>query len=568
MKNLFYILLLFFGANASAQIDSFPTNKGRLFKGDSTMFNGQFFTQINSSMNGKDVLLMYVLGQSNAGTDPNLGPLNIDSMPSYLKGAYPNVLIDTIINSQLYFTPLITNGIGAGYLNETLWRLSQIYRYVMVIKRSLGGTSLSPLTYPISDFINYANTMKPYAHDIIDSNRCDKMIYYDQCETDGASLGSAVTYGTNFLNLMNTQVKPNVGPLWVLVKRCGNMQTDFPYIPQVAIGQDSVKLLYPTLFDYINTDSLPMKGEGVKTGLTYNGDYSHHREETALKIGDLVADAIENHFGKNKTDRTKPRMVKATINAAGTILTLKFTKEMQSKSAPHTYAFTCGTKIFSSITINGDSVVLIPTIPFYSGVSYTLSYSKDAHMKINLRGKYGNEVSSFSSFPIINNCTVASPSFSTIYTSNFTTLGSNPADLPNWWTTSGTAGSTATANSTSITGVTACAKFDMVSGSGFRFYKWTTTGMNTSGKIYQVSFDIEVPRTMSLTGAPNSLYMMVDNLDHSGQFDFTKFIRRDKMSHVEYQFTEGTPTNDDVFFEFGLNSNSTVYIKNVIIKSN
>lgn len=571
MKKFLYIVLLLIISNAvSAQppTDSFPNNKGKLFRGDSTMFGNQFFTQVNSALNGKDVLLMYVLGQSNEGTDPSLGPLNIDSMPSYLKGTLTNVLIDTIINSQLYFTPLNTAGIGAGYLNQTLWRLSQVYKYVIVIKRSLGGTSLSPLTYPISDFVNHATTMKPYAHDIADSFRCDKMIFYGQCETDGATLGAAVTYKTNFLSLMNSQVKPNAGPYWTLVKRVGNMQTDFTFRAQVAIGQDSVKLLNPDLYSYVNTDSLPMKGEGVKTGLTYNGDFSHTREETALKIGDIVADSIENHFGKIKTDRTKPRFVKATINAAGTTLTIKFTKEMQSKSVPHTYAFTCGTKIFSSIVISGDSAVLTPTIPFYSGVTYTISYAKDAYFKINLRGKYGNEVSNISSFPIINNCSVSSPTFSTIYTSNFATLGSNPADLPNWWTTSGTAGSTATANSTSVSGVTACAKFDMIPGSAFRFYKWTTTGMNTTGKIYQVSFDIEVPRTMAQSGAPNSLYMMFDNLDHSAQFDFTKFSRRDVMSHVEYQFTEGSPSNDDVYFEFGLNSTSTVYIKNVVIRSN
>ena len=567
MKRILFLLFGLISLTVDAQ-DTLLGKNGKLIKADSTMFGNQFFTQVNNALNGKDVLLMYVLGQSNEGTDPSLGPLNIDSMPSYLKGTFSNVLIDTVINSALYFTPLNTTGIGAGYLTQSLWRLSQTYKWVIVIKRSLGGTSLSPLTYPIADFIIHANTMKPLAHDIADSTRCDKMIFYGQCETDGATLGAAVTYRTNFLNLINSQVKPNAGPYWALVKRCGNMQTDFPYIPQVAIGQDSVKLLYPTLFSYVNTDSLPMKGEGVKTGLTYNGDFSHHREETALKVGDIVADSIEAHFGKIKPDRTRPRLVKATINAAGTTLTLKFTKEMQSKSVPHTYAFTCGTKIFSSIVISGDSAVLTPTIPFYSGVSYTISYAKDAHMKINLRGKYGNEMSNVSSFPIINNCTVSSPTFSTIYTSNFTTLGSNPADLPNWWTATGTAGSTATANATSVSGVTACAKFDMVPGSGFRFYKWTTTGMNTNGKIYQISFEIEVPRTYAQTGAPNSCLMLVDNQDHSAAFEFTKYVRRDKMTRIEYQFTEGTSVNDDIFFDFGLNSTSTVYIKNFVIRSN
>lgn len=569
MKRILAIIFVLLSLHSIAQVDSFVTTRGKSIKGGQGMFNGQFNTQVATAVNAKnDVLFIIELGQSNTGTDPNLGPLPIDSMPAYLKGKFSNVLIDTLINSNLYFTPLTTAGISAGYINQILWRESQVYKYVIVIKRSVGGTSIyPPATYPIADIKNYITLLKPLVHDIVDTTKCDIMYLYDQVETDGVTLTPAVNYKTSFLNLMQFDIKPNYGNYWALVKRVSNMQTDFPFRAQLAAGQDSVKLLYPDGYTYFNTDSLPMKGEGVRTSNLFNGDFSHHRQETAVKVGNVASDSIEVHFGKVKPDRTNPRIVRAYIPASGLQLILKFTKTMQDRCIPHTYNVTCDTKVFVSITIADDSAILVPSIPFYSGVTYTVSIAKNAHFKINFQDRYGNELSSVTSFPITNSCTISSPTFTTLYTSNFTTLGSNPADLPNYWTSVGTS-TVLTPNTTSVTGVTVCAKLDMVAGTTMRMYKWTTTGMNTAGKIYQISFDIEVPRTLIKLGAPNAWYMKVDNLDHSGYFDFTGLSRMDKMAHIEYQFTEGTPTNDDIYLEFGANNGGSIYVKNFVIKSN
>lgn len=517
----------------------------------------------------KDVLVIIGLGQSNMGTNPSNGPLNIDSLPAQLKNPISNVLIDTVINSALYLTPFMPGGTGAGYMNQVLWREAQVYKWVIYIRRSLGGTQLhTPTTYPIADAKLWVSTLKPVIHNIADTSKCDVVYIYDQGETDAATLAAAVNFKTNWINFVALDMWPNYWNAPVIAKKPSNMQTDFPYIPQLVTGMDSIKAAYPNRVFHVNTDSLPMKGEGIKTGLTYNGDFSHHREETAIKVGNIVSDTIDYLFGKVKPDRVKPLLVRATINAAGTAMTLKFTETLQDKAKPHPSNFVCGTKNFINIVISGDSVVLTPSSLFYSGTSYTIGITKDGYFKINLQDRYGNELSTVSNFPVINNCSVSSPTFSTIYTSNFTTLGSNPADLPNFFTVASGAGGTGTANQTSVTGVTVCAKIDINSGGGTRFTKWQTSGMNTSGKIYIVGFDIEVPRSMSQTGNPNSFYMIADNLDHSGVFDFSKLLKRGQMTHIEYQFTEGTPVNDDWYLEFGCNNNSTVYVKNLVIRSN
>jgi hypothetical protein len=542
-----------------------------LYPGETCTFlpNGTYFSlsmRAASTRQLKENIILFVGGQSNEGTTTAMGQTDSSDMPAHLKISYDNIWRDTTINGVLYMKQYYPTS-TMGWLNQMAYVLSKSYKNVFISKYAVGGTTLAPGggAYNRSNYKLWDTTCLRIVHNMVDTATCDMINVWGQCESDALTLGSAVTYQTRLDTLVNKDVRINIRNRPWIIKRLSNFTKDFTYKANLQAGQDSFKVANSQRVILVNTDSLRHKGNDTKTGVTGNGDFSHYRGSTACIIGTSFADSVLAFFGKIKSDRVKPRLIYAATNTAGTTLTLTFTETLNEKIVPHQANFIIGTKTFSAITISGNTVVLTPTVPFYSGQSFTLTFNKYYYYKETFQDLMGNEFESIGSFPIVNNSTVAAPTLTTLYTSNFTTLGSYPADLPNWWTAP-TGGTTATANTTSVTGVTACAKFDAGAGLLNRFYKWQTSFVADS--TYRISFKIEMPDAFSHPGNPSSLYALCKILsgNAASQLYFTGLLMRDRMTYIEYQFTNTSPTNDDFYFEFGSSTAGTIYFKDVIIQ--
>lgn len=531
--------------------------------------NGTYFSlsvRHASTRELKENIILFVGGQSNEGTTTAMGQTDSSDMPAHLKLSYDNIWRDTTINSVLHmkrYYPTAT----MGWLNEMAYVLSKSYKQVFIVKYAVGGTTLAPggSAYNRSNLKLWDTSCLRIIHNMVDTATCDMINVWGQCESDALTLGSAVTYQTRLDTLINKDVRVNIRNRPWIIKRLSNFTKDFTYKANLQAGQDSFKAANSQRVILVNTDSLRHKGNDTKTGVTGNGDFSHYRGSAACIIGARFADSVLLFFGKTKFDKVKPRLIYAATNTAGTSLVLTFSENLNDKIIPHQSNFVVGTKTFSAISITDNAVTLTPTVPFYSGQSFTLTFNKYYYYKETFQDLMGNEFESVGAFPVVNNSTVAAPTLTTLYTSNFSTLGSNPADLPNFWTAP-TASTTATANTTSVTGVTVCAKFDAGAGLLNRFYKWQTSFLADS--TYRISFKIEMPDAFSHPSNPSSLYALCKILSGStaSKLDFTGLLMRDRMTYIEYQFTNTSPTNDDFYFEFGSSTAGTIYFKDVIIQ--
>ena len=529
--------------------------------------NGTYFSlSVKQSVQReqKENLILVVGGQSNEGTTTAFGQTDSSLMAAHLRISYDNIWRDTIINSAFHIKRYYPTA-SLGWLNQSAFILRGSYKNVFIVKYAVGGTTLAPgvNAYNRANLKLWDTSCLRIIHNMVDTATCDMINLYGQCESDAFTLGNAVTYQTRLDTLVNKDIRATVRNRPWVIKRLSNFTKDFTYRSNLQAGQDSFKTANSQRVFMINTDSLRHLGSDKRTGATGNGDFSHYSGGAAMVIGRSFADTILQIFGKVKFDRVKPRLITAVTNTAGTSLILTFTETLNEKIIPHQANFTVGTKTFSSITITDNVMTLTPTVPFYSGQSFTLTITKNYYYKENIQDLYGNELDNISAFPITNNTTVSAPTLTSLYSSNFSTLGSSGDN--NFWTAP-TATTTATANTTSATGVTVCAKFDAKVGLLNRFYKWTTSFQADS--TYRISFRIEMPDNFSHPGNPSSLYAICKILSAgtASQIDFTTLLMRDRMSYIEYQFTNTSPTNDDFYFEFGSSTDGTIYFKDVTIQ--
>lgn len=507
-------------------------------------------------------LVIYFGGQSNEGTDPATGQVAASTMPAHLKNAYTNVWFWDIAMGNTNAFALYSPGSNAmGWIDQTLYILSQVYERVYVIKRALGGTNLATVgqgsSYPRSDFKNRSTAGKTAVDTILGGpTTYDAINLWGQCESDGANSTDAANYQANLTYWIDTEYRGTiVDNIWI-IKRLSNTTKDFTYRATVAAGQNAV-VAADTRKKIIDTDNLRHKGTNTRTGVTGSGDFSHYNATSAIVVGTRFAEAVLRTFNRVKTDTTAPVIQSAVINSAGTLLTLTYNETLNPGIAPFWKHFTVGTKVFSSVVINGSTVELTPTVPFYAGVTYTLSYTKNTVFNENLQDLQGNEVADLVNYAITNNASSTEPTISTLYTGNFS------AGLDGTW--AGFSGGAAAAPFTSPSGETDCAKVTIASTNG-RFYKFTTSGV-TSGVTIRMKFRIEVPDTFSFPANPSSLFISLAMASNAiTAIPLETLVVRDQMTYIEVQFTPSVAT-DDIYFDIGTSiSNDVFYVKDIIIQ--
>lgn len=545
---------------------------------DTMHMAGTFAINVGKIVPHED-LVIYFGGQSNEGTDPAMGSRDTSYIPSYLKTTYTNVFfwnIDRVGFLAEFNTfaayPFKAN--GWGWFNQYINILanSGAYKNIYITKRAIGGTTISTVgqgdSYNRSDFYYQSIKGKAQMDSIVGVGNYDQIVLWGQCESDASTQARAESYYTNLNAFRNEYISTTgVNCPWI-IKRMSNTTKDFTYISQVQRGQDSLQTVYPTMVRVVNTNNIRHGGFAVRNPVIGNGDFSHYATGGHIAVGNKMADATLKYFKRHKKDFSRPYLLSANITTTGDSLILKYSQNINPGVVPFSRQFTVSTKVFTSVSISNDTIILKPTVPFYSGITYTLDYAPDSFFVENVQDFDGNNAERVTARAITNGCTITQPTITTLYTSNFTAgLGSSPADLPNFWT--GVNGCTVTPNITSPSGVANTVRMTMVIAGANRFYKWQTSLV--AGSVYRVQFNIEVPDTYSHPCIPTSIYMVASTLGTGfaptgAIFDFTHLIYRDRMQYVEYQFTNTASPNDDWFFEISSCDAESVYIKDVIIQ--
>lgn len=513
----------------------------------------------------KENLVLYFGGQSNEGTDPDTGKVAAADMASHMKITYTNVWFYDIALANNNSFVLYTAGTNAmGWIDQALYILSKVYKKIYVIKRGVGGTRLATVgeldSYPRSDLVNRSNAAKTLVNAQLGNNNYDVLNLWGQCESDAQIEAESLAYKANFESWVSDyKVATGLDNIWI-IKKINNMTKDFPYRANVAAQQLAIAAANPQRFKIVDTDNLRMVSTNLRIGDTNRGDYSHFRRSTAIVVGNRFADAVLNTLGRAKQDTTAPSIQSAVINTAGTTLTLTYDETLHSTVDPFWKQFVVGTKVWSSVVVSGTTVVLTPTIPFYSSSSYTLSYTKNLYFRENLQDLQGNEVADLVNYSITNNANTAEPAITTLYTADFS------GGIPTGW--SSPIGGTVSAPETSANGETNCIMNTVTAVNGIaRLQKSVTAGLS-NGNVYRCKFRVEVPDLFGHPSNPSGYYFqLVHATPTVSLLQIDRLILRDQMTYIETQFTY-TSSGSHIYFEIcnGAKGAASWWLKDFVIE--
>ena len=215
------------------------------------------------------------------------------------------------------------------------------------------------------------------------------------------------------------------------------------------------------------------------------------------------------------------------------------------------------TGITQNIAIEGATVQLYPTVPFYSGQSYTLAYAKNALYEEYLQDLFGNEVDAFTA-NIVNNATTVEPAITNIYTSNFATASDG-----GW---GGLGGGVVAWNDTAPDGSTGCDKMTIASGFG-QFYKFNSGFTLVNGRTYRMTVNMYVPENFGFPQNPSSYYIVFASTFPNLQLaEFGSLVIRDNMTTLECQFVFNNTSNTNIQFQCSGIVNDYLWFKNMTIK--
>lgn len=480
-------------------------------------------------------------------------------MPTHLKNAYTNVFFyDIALTSTNAFTAYVPGDSGRlmGWIDQVVYLLSLVYESVYVIKRAVGGTKLALPTnqgnsYPRSDFKSRSTDGRAVVVGLLPANSFDEINLWGQCETDGADITDAGNYQTNLTDWIAEFRGIGINNEWI-IKRIGNLTKDFDYRSTIASAQDADAT--SSVF-VIDSNNLRQLGTDTQNGEDGQGDFSHVAHRGAITIGTRFAEKVLQRFNRNKQDVTKPVIQTAVISSDGTTLTLTYNKILNSGVAPFWKQYTCGTKVWQTVVVSGLTVILTPTVPFYSGQTYTLSYTKNVIFNENLQDLQGNEVADLISYSLTNNASSSEPFITNLYTGDFS------AGLDGTWAGSGNA--TASAPVTSTGGAVNCAKVLSTAASNVRFTKSSTSGVS-AGHTYRIRFKIEMADVFGYPGAPTPYYMYMGQSPNTVISDMGGIMVRDTLTYYEFQWNH-ISGNSIIFIESGCVSGQFWFIKDVVI---
>lgn len=508
-----------------------------------------------------DGIFIYELGQSNIGTDPQTGHLNANEWPNYLKVEFSNVQYfdiglkaGTNVGGFYPYQP----GVNAwGYSDQYTYILSKTYKSVYKVKRSVGGTKIAarvgPSAYPRADFASRATLATSLINSMANMGRFHRIVYIDQCESDALNLTDANNYGKNISDLVKwIRDTLNIN-CQIVIKGISNNAIDFPYRAIVRSKQDSFAANTPNVH-LVSADNIRHAGTLTGSGDVGAGDLSHYNLSGCQGLGRKVADTMLSILGMQKDDNIKPNIVSAVIDTSGKLLTVTVNEVLNPSAVPFARQFVIGTKVFSSVTIEANTIKLVPTVPFFAGINYNLRYARDSIFSENIQDLQGNELNAIATYAITNKATRTQPTLTTNYTSNFA------GGVDGWVNAIGT---TLTGNETSVSGVTGCLKVVCTNSALMSFQK-TVSPSFVANATYRIEFNIEVPTTFRY---PSTLgfFGTIKFPSAVSRFEYRYVLNRDVMTHMEIEFTP-TTSGDIWYIQTAGLPGDAMYIKNVTVK--
>jgi hypothetical protein len=493
----------------------------------------------------KDILFVKIGGQSNFGTDPNMGRVNFSDMPSHLRQPYTNVFFwDIALAADYNFRPYVpVDGRQMGQLDQFLYRMSQRYDKIYCAKRAVGGKTIGPSDseYPRDDFKNRVSAAKAALDALEGESSYDKLMLWCLCESDSIYEANALIFD-EYEEEWYVEARLATGYSPIIARQIGSNQTDFEFREITRGKQQDVA---DRSIDAYTFDSSRMS-------LHEGGDLSHFDAVGSIVGGNKRADIAENILNVFSS-KVRPRVLSAVVEDANPnqiILTLN--KNLNEVAIPYLLDFTTSpAKTISAIAISGKVVTITTASDFQASDVITLSHTKGGFDGAGMQDYNGNSAANFTNMAVTNNVT-KSVSLTSGPPSDFTTADG--------WT--GQNGAVLLANQ-SIGGEDACLKY-------------TTDGLDyaykgfayTYGQKYRVTMKMYWERLCNKKDDVVSIQSI-----HEPFFNIAKLVRPHNINtwiDVEFEFTP--TTSSQLRIQVSSSNKRTLegasfYIKDVIIST-
>jgi hypothetical protein len=521
----------------------------------------------SSPFRKKDNLVLIIMpAQSNEGTVDDAGTQETGSvpfanLPSHLTTAPSNIYYiqksggGTLTLAQWS----VPNSLEWGWLNQTLYVLSGSWDEILFGKESLGGSMILPSNggnYPRADARAVANATIAAANTRYGEGNYNVVYVCGIGETNSLNASDATNWNPAMVEFVDNDLRVNYVNAPIVVIKKGRWQTvDFPFIvSNLWPAQDAYVALNPSN-NFIVSGLIPNGGGGWELQDQTVGDYSHYNAAGAMTMGNPVADEILRLFGGTKTDFTKPTITSAVVeNANPDRIVITFSENLNTGIIPFWQEVTTSpSRNMVSSSISASTVTFTMSEPFYQGQTITTSYNKKQYYENCIQDLNGNEADNFTGQSVTNNVSTAVPTYTNVYTSNFS------VDVNGW---AGSSGGVVTrlaswegeSNVLEISGTDTTPL--VFRGSVF-----------VSGQRYRVRFKCYVGSGILSNGSvsePYSLFVRALSQDISG--NIYNYTRRSLLGSqwVDYEFTF-TSTQTQLRVEGGFTIGEKVYFKNFVV---
>jgi hypothetical protein len=514
------------------------------------------------------LLVLGMPAQSNMGTidqanQQETGSVPFADQPVYLQTAPSNVYYVQqagagVLNIAQWSVPA---SLEWGWFNQYLYVVSSAYTEVMFGKKSLGGSDILPGNlglYPRSDARGIALAAINGANTRWGAGNYNVVYLCDIGESNAANATNANAWQPAMVEFVDNDLRVNRIQAPIIVIKKGRYQViDFPAIvTNLWAAQDAYVALDPDN-NYIVSGSIPGGGGGWELQDVVADDFSHYNSRGSIAMGNGVADMTLYLFGGRKIDRTKPVLQTAVINSgAPSQIVLTYSESLNSIIVPFWKDFTIGgTRKVINVAVSGSTVTLTASENFYSGQSYTLSYTKKQFYEHAVCDLMGNEADDFTSISVTNNSATATPTYTRVYTSNFS------AGTDSWGGSSG--GTVASVDG--IGGLDDVLEMGSTDTTPLIFRSATFTNATD---LHRVRLKVFVPVNL-ISANPSNDYALRITGSAGGLFgnDFYQYIRRNVLGGqwVDIEFTAVPTGSGSIRLDFTCTIGDRVWFRDILV---
>lgn len=512
----------------------------------------------------KDYLLAIIWGQSNeggvddAGTQET-GSVPFASLPTYLQTAPNNIFyVQKSGGGTLTFAQWsVPNTLEWGWYNQFAYKVSPHYVEVAMPKESLGGSNI--LTggggnFPRNDLKAVINAAKAGADARWGADNYNVVYICGIGETNAISDADADAWLPAMIEFQDNDLRANYidGPV-IVIKKGRWQNIDFGSIVSHLWDAQIAYCALNPLTNFLVSGEIPNGGGGWELQ-DQIGDYSHYIAAGGITMGNATGNEVLRIHGITASDADKPTIVSAVVeNAAPRNIVITFSKNLNNILPFWPEITTSPARKMVSASISGAVFTATMSEPFYQGQTITVSYNKKQYYENCIQDFYGNEADNFTSLAVTNNVSTAAPTYTNVYTSNFS------AGVDSWGGSSGGV-------------VTRLASWegenDVLEVSGTDTTPLVFRGsVFVSGQTYRVRFKCFIPTLLLANGTASEAYTVeVKALSQAISGNLYNYTRRSLLGGqwVDYEFTF-TSTQTQLRVEGGFTIGEKIYFKGFVV---